>query len=61
MNCLVDGNILLSFGFFSFSVLVCCVGLVMFIVLGRNLFKVEFVEICVKSECYIGIEGGGMD
>ncbi|XP_044294525.1 N-acetylgalactosamine kinase [Varanus komodoensis] len=61
MNCLVEGTIPASSGLSSSSALVCCAGLVTLMANGRTLSKVELAELCSRSECYIGTEGGGMD
>uniref|UniRef100_A0A2D4NT18 GHMP kinase C-terminal domain-containing protein n=1 Tax=Micrurus surinamensis TaxID=129470 RepID=A0A2D4NT18_MICSU len=61
MNCLVEGTIPPSSGLSSSSALVCCAALATLVANGKTLSKVELADLCSKSECYIGTEGGGMD
>ncbi|KAM4553325.1 N-acetylgalactosamine kinase [Fundulus diaphanus] len=61
MSCVVDGTVPPSSGLSSSSALVCCSGLLTMEANQKSLSKVALAEICAKSECYIGTEGGGMD
>ncbi|XP_060932114.1 N-acetylgalactosamine kinase [Limanda limanda] len=61
MSCVVDGTVPPSSGLSSSSALVCCAGLVTMEANQKSLSKLVLAEICAKCECYIGVEGGGMD
>lgn len=61
MKARVLGMIPPSAGLSSSSALVCAAALAFAHINKVALAKQELADLCAKSECYIGTQGGGMD
>ncbi|XP_022706467.1 N-acetylgalactosamine kinase-like isoform X2 [Varroa jacobsoni] len=58
---LIQGSVPPAAGLSSSSALVCSAALATMNAIGEDLPRTELASLCAKCECYVGVEGGGMD